>query len=211
MQTCYNCGKEVDDNVLICPECGALVKRYGKPERQPEQSAGFSAPQAYPGAYDTPAQPVRREAVWLDGAGRPHFKGSLCCWLILCAVYAGYMLLGFCSIQLIYHAQSFFFDTMQQLPEFSDMIELLQIMMQSVDAHPFFYTALLVLFALKLAGIVWFLISKRRTAFYCIAGVSVLLCGISLVFGAGVQAFLYACDCALTAVFLRKSWKKLKP
>ena len=31
MQKCYNCGKEVDDNVLICPDCGALVKRYGKP------------------------------------------------------------------------------------------------------------------------------------------------------------------------------------
>lgn len=26
MQICYNCGKEVDDNVLICPECGALVQ-----------------------------------------------------------------------------------------------------------------------------------------------------------------------------------------
>ena len=36
MQKCYNCGKEVDDNVLICPECGALVKRYTKPEPQPE-------------------------------------------------------------------------------------------------------------------------------------------------------------------------------
>ena len=38
MQKCYNCGKEVDDNVLICPDCGALVKRYGRPESaQPEQ------------------------------------------------------------------------------------------------------------------------------------------------------------------------------
>ena len=34
MQTCYNCGKEVDDNVLICPECGALVKRYSAPVRE---------------------------------------------------------------------------------------------------------------------------------------------------------------------------------
>ena len=25
MQKCYNCGKDVDDNVLICPDCGALV------------------------------------------------------------------------------------------------------------------------------------------------------------------------------------------
>ena len=23
MQTCYNCGKQVSDETLICPECGA--------------------------------------------------------------------------------------------------------------------------------------------------------------------------------------------
>ena len=44
MQKCYNCGKEVDDNVLICPECGALVKRYTKPEPQPEpEQPGYSS------------------------------------------------------------------------------------------------------------------------------------------------------------------------
>ena len=37
MQTCYNCGKQVDDNVLICPDCGALVRRYGKPAPQQEE------------------------------------------------------------------------------------------------------------------------------------------------------------------------------
>ena len=37
MQKCYNCGKEVDDNVLICPDCGALVKRYGSPEPAQEE------------------------------------------------------------------------------------------------------------------------------------------------------------------------------
>ena len=26
MQKCYNCGKEVDDNVLICPECGKRTR-----------------------------------------------------------------------------------------------------------------------------------------------------------------------------------------
>ena len=31
MQKCYNCGKEVSDETLICPECGALVKRYTTP------------------------------------------------------------------------------------------------------------------------------------------------------------------------------------
>ena len=32
MQKCYNCGKEVDDNVLICPDCGADAWTLGYPE-----------------------------------------------------------------------------------------------------------------------------------------------------------------------------------
>ena len=36
MQKCYNCGKEVSDETLICPECGALVKRYTTPARRLE-------------------------------------------------------------------------------------------------------------------------------------------------------------------------------
>lgn len=39
MQTCYNCGKQVSDETLICPECGALVKRYTSPARDPEEYA----------------------------------------------------------------------------------------------------------------------------------------------------------------------------
>lgn len=41
MQKCYNCGKEVSDETLICPECGALVKRYTTPaprlDEQPDE------------------------------------------------------------------------------------------------------------------------------------------------------------------------------
>ena len=52
MQKCYNCGKEVDDNVLICPDCGALVKRYGKPVPvEPDSYHQQPQPDAYPGAY----------------------------------------------------------------------------------------------------------------------------------------------------------------
>ena len=65
MQKCYNCGKEVDDNVLICPDCGALVKRYGKPESaQPEQEAD---PFPRETAFDTQPQP--RGAVWQQEDG----------------------------------------------------------------------------------------------------------------------------------------------
>ena len=52
MQKCYNCGKEVDDNVLICPDCGALVKRYGKPV--PVESDSYHQ-QPQPDAYEAPS------------------------------------------------------------------------------------------------------------------------------------------------------------
>ena len=96
MQKCYNCGKEVDDNVLICPECGALVRRYTKPAQQipePENVPPRSA--AHPGAYKTPAQESRRERVWLDAAGKPHLNGALCFWLIVCAVFTAYLVFAF--------------------------------------------------------------------------------------------------------------------
>ena len=74
MQKCYNCGKEVDDNVLICPDCGALVKRYGKPVPVEPDSCHFRQPPVYPtlipGAYEAPAQPGPRERVWLERSGK---------------------------------------------------------------------------------------------------------------------------------------------
>lgn len=210
MQKCYNCGKEVDDNVLICPDCGALVKRYGKPVPQTQEEP-LPAPAAYPGAYETPGQPQKREAVWLDAAGKPHFRGSVCFWLIVCAVMAGYLLFGFGCMLLVYHAQPVFFDAMEAFPELSDMKELLTIMVESIDAFYAFYVAVPVLFAVKLFGIVWLLVSRRRLAFYIASGASVVLLIVSLVFGGGLQAVIYALDMALTFLFLRKDWKKLCP
>ena len=51
MQKCYNCGKEVDDNVLICPDCGALVKRYGSPEPAQEEQGATPFPQQFKRNY----------------------------------------------------------------------------------------------------------------------------------------------------------------
>ena len=83
MQKCYNCGKEVDDNVLICPDCGALVKRYGRPESaQPEQEAD---PFPRETAFDTQPQP--RGAVWQQEDGKLKFSGYVTFWLALCAIY----------------------------------------------------------------------------------------------------------------------------
>lgn len=212
MQKCYNCGKEVDDNVLICPECGALVKRYGKPvplDRPSEEEPQH--PSVYPGAYDAPAQVQKREAVWFDDTGKPHFRGAICFWLIVCAVFAGYMLIGFGCILLVYHEQAFFIEALQAFPEFSDMLDFLQVMLESVGRFYGFYVAVPILFAGKLFGLIWFLVSKRRLAFYIAAGASALLCIASLVFGGGVQALFYALDMVLTFLLLRKAWQKLRP
>ena len=183
MQKCYNCGKEVDDNVLICPDCGALVKRYGKPVPvEPDSYHQQPQPDAYPGAYEAPAQPGPRERVWLDAAGKPHFKGALCFWLIVCAVFAGYLLFGFGCMLL-----------------------------ESIGTYYAFYVAVPVLFAVKLFGIVWLLVSKRRLAFYIALGAGVLLTVTSLLFGGSVQALLYTLDMLLTFLLLRKDWRRLRP
>ena len=197
-----------DGQTLICPDCGALVKRYGKPvpvepdtEHQPPQ----------PGAYEAPAQPGPRERVWLDAAGKPHFKGALCFWLIVCAVFAGYLLFGFGCMLLIYHAQGFFLDALAAFPEFSDLTDVLNLMLESIGTYYAFYVAVPVLFAVKLFGIVWLLVSKRRLAFYIALGAGVLLTVTSLLFGGSVQALLYTLDMLLTFLLLRKDWRRLRP
>ncbi len=207
MQTCYNCGKEVDDNILICPDCGALVKRYGKPAPQtPESAFGEEAP-----PHSAPARPSGRDAVRLDAQGKPHFRGLVCFWLILCALFAGYMVLGFSCVLLVYQEQSFFLDTLSAYPEFSEMLEFLELMLRSVGMFRGLYILLLALFALKLAGLVWFLVSHRRRAFYLTACVCGALCLVNLVMGSGLSSFLYAMDIALTYFMLRSFWKRLRP
>lgn len=65
MQKCYNCGKEVSDETLICPECGALVKRYTtpapRPDEQPEEPERGITEDGYAHMFrDTPNRPRRR-------------------------------------------------------------------------------------------------------------------------------------------------------
>ena len=184
MQKCYNCGKEVDDNVLICPECGALVRRYTKPAQEIPESNMEAPHSAYSGAYETPAQESRRERVWLDAAGKPHLNGALCFWLIVCAVFTAYLVVAFGCVLLVYHAQSYFIETLESFPEFSDMLKLLDVMLESVEAY---------------------------YAFYIAAGACALLCIASLLFGGSLRAILYALDMLITFLFLRKDWQKLRP
>ena len=129
----------------------------------------------------------------------------------MCAVFAGYLLFGFGCMLLIYHAQGFFLDALAAFPEFSDLTDVLNLMLESIGTYYAFYVAVPVLFAVKLFGIVWLLVSKRRLAFYIALGAGVLLTVTSLLFGGSVQALLYTLDMLLTFLLLRKDWRRLRP
>ena len=197
MQKCYNCGKEVDDNVLICPECGALVKRYAKPEPQPE-----------------PEQPVfstqPQDAVWRMENGKLKFRGYVTFWLVLCAIWFGYSLLSFGSLLLVYRFRDFYLSAMQQFEELHAVAELMQVLLDSVAAMPAYYIAVVALTAAEFGCTVWFLASKRKLAFYILTGAAVLQMAQMLVLGSGVRSLFHIVGPFVTWLLLRKSWHVLR-
>ena len=206
MQKCYNCGKEVDDNVLICPDCGALVKRYGRPESaQPEQEAD---PFPRETAFDTQPQP--RGAVWRQEDGKLKFSGYVTFWLVLCAIYLGYTLLGFACTLLIYRFRDFYFGILDQFEELSSMAELLRTLLASLEAAPVYYIVVGVLIVVQFGCVVWFLASKRKLAFYILTAAAVLLTALQLVLGGGVSALIYLLGPFTAWLLLRSGWGLLR-
>lgn len=204
MQKCYNCGKEVDDNVLICPDCGALVKRYGRPE--PAQQEQEAAPFPQETAFD--AQP--RGAVWRQEDGKLKFSGYVTFWLVLCAIYLGYTLLGFACTLLIYRFRDFYFEILGQFEELASMAELLRTLLTSLEAAPVYYIVVGVLVAVQFGCVVWFLASKRKLAFYILTVAAVLLSVLQLILGGGLTALIYLLGPFTAWLLLRGSWKLLR-
>ena len=199
MQKCYNCGKEVDDNVLICPECGALVKRYTKPEPQPEpEQPGDSS------------QPQPQAAVWRLENGKLKFRGYVTFWLVLCAIWFGYSLLGFGSLLLVYRFRDFYLTAMQQFEELQDFVQIIQALIDSVSAFPVYYIAVALLAAAEFVCTVWFLASKRKLAFYILAAAAVLQMAQMMIFGSGIRSLFHIVGPFVTWFLLRKSWHVLR-
>ena len=199
MQKCYNCGKEVDDNVLICPECGALVERYTKPEPQPEpEQPGYSS------------QPQPQAAVWRLENGKLKFRGYVTFWLVLCAIWFGYSLLGFGSLLLVYRFREFYLTAMQQFEELQDIVQIIQALIDSVSAFPVYYIAVALLAAAEFVCTVWFLASKRKLAFYILAAAAVLQMAQMMIFGSGVRSLFHIVGPFVTWFLLRKSWHVLR-
>ena len=205
MQKCSNCGKEVDDNVLICPECGALVKRYGKPEpAQEEQESPFPRESAFGAA------PQPRGAVWKREDGKLRFSGYVTFWLVLCALYLGYTLLGFGCTLLIYRFRDLYFEVLGQFEEMASMAELLQSLLASLEAAPVYYISIGVLVAVQFGLLIWFIASKRKLAFYLLSGAAAMLSILQLILGGGVSSLMFLLGPAITLALLRKSWHLLR-
>ena len=196
MQTCYNCGQQVDDNVLICPDCGALVRRYGKPAPQQEEPVAdlTYAPET---AEARPAKPKR-------------FQTGAKVWLILCIIAAAFQTLSFFNLFYLYGNQDVFSAVFAAYPELSPMRDLLDMMMQSVSVYLWFYILEASLLLLKCAGLIWFAASARRTAFLATAIVAGLLCILTFVTAGLVQALLNAAGVVILYVLLRKQWHTLR-
>ena len=193
MQKCYNCGKEVDDNVLICPDCGALVKRYGRPESaQPEQEAD---PFPRETAFDTQPQP--RGAVWRQEDGKLKFSGYVTFWLVLCAIYLGNTLLGY-------------FEILGQFEELAYMEEYLRQLLSVIEAEPIRLIVVGVLVAVQFGCVIWFLVSKRKLAFYILAAAAVLLTAAQLILGGGIGAVIYLIGPFTVWLLLHRSWNLLR-
>lgn len=203
MQKCYNCGLEVDDNVLICPECGALVKRYGRPEPQPAQQ-----PQTDAFTFDNAPQP--QGAVWVLPDGKRKFRGYVTFWLVLSAILTGYTLFGFACTLFIVRFRDLYFDVIGQLPEFASFVELLRSLVDSVTQYQAYYIAVGVLVGVQFVGTIWFLASKRKLAFYVMAAAATVLTILQLIMGGGLNAVIYVLEPLVTWVVLRKSWSLLK-
>ncbi len=206
MQKCYNCGKEVDDNVLICPDCGALVKRYGKPE--PVQEERETEPFPQDTAFDTRPQP--RGAVFQREDGKLKFSGYVTFWLVLCAIYLGYTLLGFACTLFIYRFRDFYFEILDQFEELASMAELLRTLLASLETAPIYYIVVGVLIAVQFGCVVWFLAAKRKLAFYILTGAAVLLTALQLVLGGGVSALIYLLGPFTAWLLLRSGWGLLR-
>ena len=71
MQKCYNCGKEVDDNVLICPDCGKKIHLFGA-----GKTAEAAARHHLPVLAEMPIDPAL--AALTDAGDIESFQGS---WL----------------------------------------------------------------------------------------------------------------------------------
>ena len=214
MQTCYNCGRQVADDVLICPDCGALVKRYTDPPRREPPEA---APQQQPYEQqpcERPSAPAKRPRVWTDARGKTRLAGSVKAFVIVMVVLAGYLALSFACLLIVYHDQDVYAELFQMMSGVDVTIGRVagafDDLMAAIGQAYGFILALIGISLARLAASIWLLCSKRRAALYAL----VILCGVLAmglaVAGYAVYAVVAAADGVITSALLRRDLRRLR-
>ena len=204
MQTCYNCGKEVEDNVLICPDCGALVKRYDKPVRETEQEFSLN---------ETEPQQERGGYVVRDAAGKLRLRGLLKVLCIIAVVLNFYFAFSQFLVLWLSASGDFFTGMLSEYSAFGidqTMIDMMRMTVDFVGQNRIYILLVGSLFLIKAALLIWFMVSKRRLSLYAAGADAALLVLIFLFTGGGLTAFEYGLD--MLVIFLlvyRHDWKCL--
>lgn len=190
LQTCYNCGKEVSDQTLICPECGALVRRYNDIPTRTDASR---------------EQPIMQPIAVAPKKGKLRFRGAIKIWLIIMIALSSYMLVS--SLASIYlGSNGDFFREVFSEPGAEDLAEQLEPILTFAQEELGLFWAMAFLFSCKLGCHIWLLCSRRKLAFYLSIGVSIAaLIGIGIL-GGGLFGFVYFLDPLITWLNLRPYW-----
>ncbi len=197
MQTCYNCGKQVPDETLICPDCGALVRRYTSPANP--------AVQPSPVRPVPVAQPIAQPAV----QGRVRLQGGVKIWLIILCIISAYMAFSsLCSVILGANPQVF--DMMLSDPGMESLEPMLTVMKDLLPQAMPLFILLCVLFTAKFVCHLWLLLSARRLPFYVSIGVSLAGMLAAFVLGGAVTVVVYFLDPVLTWLGLRRFWPHMR-
>lgn len=188
MQTCYNCGKTVSDETLICPDCGALVKRYTSP---PVREEAAPVMQQAPVPEQNQSQRVR-------------LYGGVKVWLILLSVLAGYFC--FSSLCAVFYALNA--DALREMFAQPGMEALAPMMEEMLDMLPQMlpvFAVMAIVCALKLFCHIWLLVSGRKLAFYFDIGAGVLSL-LLLLIGGSLLSFFFVIEPLMTWLLLKRFW-----
>ena len=211
MQICYNCGKEVSDETLICPDCGALVRRYtNPPPRMNEQPTQSEAPRQewVPQQPSMPGYPQQQPWEMPQGQQKPQklrLFGGVKVWLILLSVFSCYMAFSsFCTVILCLNIGEFM-QIMQEagMELYLEMLQQIQPLVPQI--FPLFL-ALTILFVAKAVCHIWLLRSARRLPFLISIGASIVGLICIMILGGSILSVIYFFDPFFTWLGLKRFW-----
>ena len=223
MQTCYNCGKQVPDSTLICPDCGALVRRYTdapkreapNPQQQnPNQQNPYQQNPYQQNPYQqnpyqqNPYQQVPVQPLNPDGTPqRVRLFGPVRAWLIILIILSGYMVFS-SFLSAVLAANPALLDVMAAQPGM-ELMEPQINALREILTQPYalyVFIGMLVFYAVKCGCHLWLLLSARRLAFRVSIGLSLAGLAAMLLFGGSLMSILLCLDPIFTWLGLKRFW-----